>query len=194
MAERSDRRRGKAVNKHVPPEAAAAIGTRRAFHVGPETRGSTPEAVYTTAARPLLRGSGMLFSDDDPGREGGVHIRLLGRVRLRGLRPTVCAVLRTINAEIRQPFDRNTVLLESTISPTILSPHHNVPQHQTEEQRCGLRISVACSVIDRLEYSSTPIRTWDPTRGVDLPAFYAAVEFVHIAWYCASVSRFRHAR
>lgn len=30
MAERSDRRRGKAVNKRVPPEAAAAIGTRRA--------------------------------------------------------------------------------------------------------------------------------------------------------------------
>src|SRR6202008_2086491 len=28
MAERSDRRRGKAVNKRVPPEAAAAIGTR----------------------------------------------------------------------------------------------------------------------------------------------------------------------
>jgi hypothetical protein len=36
----------------------------REFHVGPEPRGSTPEAVYTTAARPLPRASGMLSHDD----------------------------------------------------------------------------------------------------------------------------------
>jgi hypothetical protein len=30
------------------------------FHVGPEPRGSTPEAIYATATRPLPCASGML--------------------------------------------------------------------------------------------------------------------------------------
>ena len=75
MAERSDRRRGKAVNNRVPsrPLQRLAPGARIPCWPG-AARLHTRGRIYDCSPSPLLRVAGMLSSDDDPGREGGVHI------------------------------------------------------------------------------------------------------------------------